>query len=243
MNDGVFRRELTLVSSDVDVFRRMRLHALFRNLQESSIAHTEALGAGRQRTLDKGALWVVSRMRVQVSRMPEYDETVTLESWPGETMRVIFPRYYRILSGDGTALVEASGMWVLMDAETRKLAFPDELDIRIDGMHTGHELPLPDNVSCEGLPRSKAQPVHYSDIDLNGHVNNTRYLDWMEDLFTPDFHRTHTLRELQINYLSEIRFTDSVTLHWQYENNVCRIKGDKDGAGAFTLRAQYQEMD
>ncbi len=89
--DGVFSRELRLKNRDVDMYRRLRTSRLFELLQEAAIAHTEALGMGREKTLDRDLLWVVTLQRAEISRMPEYDETVRVESWPGETMHVLFP--------------------------------------------------------------------------------------------------------------------------------------------------------
>ena len=91
---SVYSREMLLRSRDVDMFRRLRTSELFRLLQEASISHTEELGMGRDKTLDKGLLWILLLQRADIDRMPEYDEKVVLKSWPGKTMHLLFPRYY-----------------------------------------------------------------------------------------------------------------------------------------------------
>ena len=75
--------------------------------------------------------------------MPEYDETITLESWPGETMHLLFPRYYRVLDEKGAVLLSASALWALVDQETRRMVFPDRHGVVIEGEVTGHEIALP----------------------------------------------------------------------------------------------------
>lgn len=104
-----------MLADDVTMFRKLRPSVLLRLIQEISIAHTEALGAGREKTLDKGVLWVVARMKIEINRLPSYDETVTLESFAGKTLRVLFPRYYAMLDESGNTLVKASAVWLLMD--------------------------------------------------------------------------------------------------------------------------------
>ena len=79
----IHRERFRLLSSDVDPARRLRLSRLFTLLQEAAIAHTEALGAGRALTLDRGILWAVAMRRIRIERLPEYDEEVELSSWPG----------------------------------------------------------------------------------------------------------------------------------------------------------------
>ena len=83
---SIYRQDFQLLSSDVDMSRRMRLSTLFTRLQEAAIAHTIELGVTREKTLDQGLLWAVTQYNVKFNRLPEYDEKVTLLSWPGKTM-------------------------------------------------------------------------------------------------------------------------------------------------------------
>ena len=124
---GIYERELLLGSEHVNLHRRLRTSVLFELLQTAAIRHTEQLGMGRDKTLDRGLLWVVTRQVVQITRMPVYDERITLRSWPGEMQRLIFPRYCEILSQEGETLIRASAVWMLMDSATRSAAFPELL--------------------------------------------------------------------------------------------------------------------
>ncbi len=82
-------KKFKVLSCDVDMNMRLRLSSLFTMLQEAAIAHTEQLGAGRAKTLDRGFLWIVSLQHVFIRRMPVYDEELTLISRPGKTMHVL----------------------------------------------------------------------------------------------------------------------------------------------------------
>ena len=103
MSICIYSESLRLRSKDVDMFRRLRLSRLFELLQEASIRHTEELGMGREKTLDKGILWVLLMQRAEITRMPEYDEDIVLKSWPGRTMHLLFPRYYSLETAAGNA--------------------------------------------------------------------------------------------------------------------------------------------
>ena len=105
---SVYTKTLKLRNADVDQYRRLRPSVLFGMLQEAAIAHTEALGMGREKTLDRGLLWIVALQQVSIRRMPVYDETVTLYSWPGKTMHLFFPRYFRMTDAAGEVLLEGS---------------------------------------------------------------------------------------------------------------------------------------
>lgn len=91
---GLYERTLLIRSQHVTCCRRLRLSVLLGFFQEASIAHTEALGMGREKTLDRGLLWIITKQHVDIRRMPEYDEEITIRSWPGEMMHVLFPRFW-----------------------------------------------------------------------------------------------------------------------------------------------------
>ena len=146
MSTGIDVETLKLRSRDVDMHRRLRTSELFKLLQEASIRHTEALGMGREKTLDKGILWVLLMQRADITRMPCYDETVVLKSWPGTTMHLLFPRYYSMETDAGEPLLKASAIWSLVDAETRKVVFPERYGVEIEGVATGDEIALPSTI-------------------------------------------------------------------------------------------------
>ena len=171
---SVFRQELLLRSKDVDMYRRLRTSELFRLLQEASIRHTEQLGMGREKTLDRGLLWVLLLQTAQIERIPEYDERVVLRSWPGRTMHLLFPRFYSMETAAGEPLLRASALWGLVDRETRKMVFPERYGVEIEGTVTGEEIALPSAPARMDCGESRPFTVPYSYVDLNGHMKDRK---------------------------------------------------------------------
>ena len=234
---GIYERELLLGSEHVDCFRRLRTSTLFELLQTASIRHTEQLGMGRDKTLDKGLLWIIARQYVKIERMPEYDERIVLRSWPGETMRVLFPRYYEIASSAGETLVRASAVWWLMEAGTRSVAFPEEHGIRIDGAETGEELPYLVRLVPLETDAAFDFTVPYSYVDLNGHMNNTRYFDMAEDEL-PAAKAGEALREVRAEYMAEARLGERLHVAWGEENGRYYVNGAGERP-CFKMSLQY----
>ena len=54
--------------------------------------------------------------------------------------------------------------------------------------------------------------VSFTDLDRNGHMNNTRYMDWVADLFPSAFHQERQLREIQLCYFAESLEGDTLSL-------------------------------
>ncbi len=224
---SIYRQELLLRSKHVDMYRRLRTSELMRLLQEASIRHTEELGMGRDRTLDRGILWMLGLQRMEITRMPEYDETVVLKSWPGKTMHVLFPRYYSLETADGEPLLRASALWTLVDAEKRKMVFPEKAGIVIDGVVTGEEIPLPSPPSRLNCDHSSLFTVPYSYVDLNGHMNNARYFDLAEDV-TGAAADGKTLASIQMEYVSEARLGQELKVLWGQEGTRYYVTGEAD---------------
>ena len=234
-----YERQFLLRSKDVDMYRRLRLSRLFELLQEAAITQTEELGMGREKTLDKGLLWVVTMQQAEILRMPEYDETITLRSWPGETMHVFFPRYYQLNDAAGHPLVKANALWMLVDEKTRRMIFPDRYGVVIDGLVTGEELPLPSAPPRLPCTEEKAFTVPFSYVDLNGHMNNTRYFDLMEDCI-PAAAEGKRLKSIGTEYTSEVCLGDVLSLRWGAQDEECYLEGALEKP-CFRMRMKYEE--
>ena len=139
----IFERNYRIAYSDTDLKQRLRLSRLFTLLQEAATDHAALLGAGSDKTLDRGLLWIVTLQEAIVHRMPAYGESVRIVTWPGKIRHLLFPRFYRIEDETGGALIEASSLWALMDRETRKAAFPERHGINVPPVMTGNEISLP----------------------------------------------------------------------------------------------------
>ncbi len=236
---SVYRQELLLRSKDVDMYRRLRTSELFRLLQEASIRHTEELGMGRDKTLDKGILWVLLLQSAEIARMPEYDERIVLKSWPGRTMHLLFPRYYRLETAAGEHLLSASALWSLVDEKTRKVVFPERYGVEIEGVVTGEEIALPSAPRRLACTESRPFTVPYSFVDLNGHMNNTRYFDLAEDRM-PKALRSLPFAAVQAEYAKEATEGETILLKSEAAPDAYLLSGEQNGAKLFRLSLTYQ---
>ena len=235
---SVYREELLLRSKDVDLFRRLRTSELFRLLQEASIRHTEQLGMGRDKTLDKGVLWVLLMQRAEIARMPEYDERIVIKSWPGKTMHLLFPRFYSLETAAGEPLLKASALWSLVDAKTRKVVFPEKYGVVIEGVATGEEIAMPGAVAKADCSEARNFTVPYSFVDLNGHMNNTRYFDIAED-FVGLAEQGRLLRSIATEYQNEARLGETLQLRWGEDEKGVYLCGETERP-VFRMRLEYR---
>jgi len=235
---SVFAAQLRLRNRDVNLHRVLRTSTLFELMQEASIRHTEELGMGREMTLDRGLLWMVTHQRAEIERMPAYDERITLESWPGKTMHLLFPRFYRVLDEGGNVLLRASALWALVDQGTRRMVFPDRYGVTIEGVVTGNEIDLPSAPRRAAGEAAHAFTVPFSYVDLNGHMNNTRYFDLAEDCI-PAAAEGRSLRAAVVEYANEVRFGESLRVTVEQNEGTWLISGDTEKR-AFRMMMAYE---
>jgi acyl-ACP thioesterase len=185
---------------------------LLHFVQEAAGGHCLQLGLDWDSLAKKGLFWAVSRHRLEVTRLPRQGETIRVETWPMPTTRSAFPRAAAGYDEAGNLVFRCTSLWVLMNRETRQMVLPGKSGIDLDGILLGNELPAPGSLTpCQGQVIATRQ-VWFSELDRNGHMNNTRYLDWAMDLLPADLRRQKQLQEATLCYLSEIREGDRIEL-------------------------------
>ena len=216
MDNLTYEKKILIRSEQVDMTRKLRISELFRLMEEASIAHTEQLGCTMAFTLDRGLLWIITRQQAEIRELPAYDEEIVVRSWQGDMMHVFFPRFYEICRGD-EVLVRGQALWMLIDEKTRDMIMPEEYGIEIPGRPGSDDMMIP----AVTIPASAGEPfareelvTRFSQVDINGHMNNTRYFDIIDDALRADAAKAAppAPRKILANYLSELRLGDRFTL-------------------------------
>ena len=223
----IYTRSFRVLSGDVDPSLTLKVSTLFTWFQEAAMTHTIEMGITRQRTLDLGILWVVVQYRIRITRLPSYDEAVTLSSWPGRDMHLFFTRYFSLTGPDGEPFADASSFWAMMSKETRELVYPASHGITIPGTVTGKEIPLPSRIRGREPEKTAVFTVPYSYLDLNGHMNNARYFDLASDQMDEET-RSLPITELSADFIGEARYGDELTLGIYREKDRFQISGKRD---------------
>jgi acyl-ACP thioesterase len=226
----------TLQADEVDFTGRWRPSAILRSMQNLATAHAELIGVGRDVMLQRNIIWLLSRTHLQMQAYPMMDEEVVLRTWPGEPNRFFFPRHFTIARPDGQPLGAASTLWVLLDLGARAIIPPGKCDLVFpDTSHLSPPLPAPERVmQVEGERLLDIRTARYSDLDVNRHVNNTRYADWLCDALPMDTMATHCIENLLLNYTKEILPGETLRTTLALEDNRFSMSGDsQDGTRTF----------
>ena len=223
---------------EVDFRGNATVPMLGRFMQESASHHARHLGFGHEAMVAAGRIWMLLGLAFRIERYPRWRETIEIQTWPSLHERIYYFRDFRI-SCDGQPMGVASSKWIVVDIE-RHRPVRDALQFDIDWDAAEKVWPdclqkLPDVVSEQIL---NTREVHYTDLDVNAHVNNIRYIEWILDVFSLDFHKSHQLVEFEIQFQSEALFGDRVQLVQDSLDEVNFIHSIRQSEGKEICRAR-----
>ena len=225
----IFRKDFHISDIHVDCFGRMKPSMVLYLAQDIARSHCLELQVDYETLLKQRLFWAVTRHKMVISRLPRSGETIHLETWTMPTTRVGYPRSMVAYDDAGNELFRSISLWVLMDLYTRKMILPGQSTIAIEGTIRGIELPSPTGLVPKPLANSRSRTVCYSDLDRNGHMNNTKYLDWISDLLPSLFHRDHFPREITLCYTNEALEGQELACRWEFlEAGVLQVEGSRN---------------
>ena len=242
----IYRQTFPISDIHLDCFGRVKPSVLLYFAQEVAGNHAALLGTDWDTLHKKDLFWAIIRHHIQVERLPRGGETITIETWPMPTTRVAYPRATVGYDADGNVLFRTVALWVLMDSNNRTMVLPGKSGVTVDGTLCGTELSVPGSIPPAVLPNQISRTVGYAELDRNLHMNNTRYLDWIDDLLPSDFHKDHAVQELTLCYLSEAREHQTLHLRWELDEEnrmqveITRQKPDLPSQQERVFAAQIQ---
>lgn len=232
--EPIYQQEFLINDAAVDCYGRLKPSMILFYGQEVAGKHFELLAMDYNTLAQKNMFWAITRCRVQISRLPHSGETIRIETWPMPTTRVAYPRFVVAYDEQGQEVFRIISIWVLMDLKNRSMILPGKSGIVVQGTLRGNELAVPNGIVPRDMENHRSRTVRFTDLDRNGHMNNTRYMDWVNDLLPSAFHKEHPFKEFVICYHTEAREDQTLDLHWgNPEESLIQVdatRKNKDGS-------------
>ena len=241
---NIFSKEFGISSYDLDPKGQARLTTMANFFQEVAYHHASELGLGYDDMKSRKTTWVLSRMRIHIKRYPVWNERITMETWPSGAEKLFALRDFRVLDSRGEMIGWASTAWLILDIDTHKLIRPKEMIDRFRLIIQDSQVfdrPLV-RIEIPGKPGHLSEHrVLFSDLDIVGHVNNVKYMEWCLDAAISDDSAQWDICELEINFNHEALFGDLIRLGGSEDEqgNSCFI-AVREGDGQEIFRARLQ---
>ena len=210
----VFDSSLRVAAHDADSAGCLRVSSVFNHLQNVAAMHAGKLGVGITEVLEQGLFWVLSWVKLEFSFLPRLGDEFTVRTWPKCRHKLFFIRDFRFAGSNSEVFCRATTAWLLVDVKTKKAVSGQRLREGIPQLEAEHALRCyPERFAIEDAGRSIfTRVIRYSDLDVNRHVNNARFVEFIMDCYPLEHHRRHRFRSLTVAFIAEARYGDELDL-------------------------------
>lgn len=213
-NNLTLYTRFTISSAETDMFNRLRAGALVNLLIQSAIHSAESLGFGFDGLKGQQLFWVLSRLTVEIYQPLKWNQETEVETWPKSLEGLLYTRDYIVRDKEQNIIARATSGWLAIDTETKRPKIIEglqaELFVHLKEKHGINE--SPEKIPATHKGESFNVQSGYFDFDLNRHVTSTRYIDWMMDTFSVDFHHKHYPKKISVNFMKETLPGDSINI-------------------------------
>lgn len=197
----------------------LRMAELFCILQDSVETDVSVSMFDHKTMQANGNFFVLMQMIVDMKRMPKAGETISVKTWHAGLDKLYPLRIYEVYDGTGKFIGRVDSVWVILDIVKRRPINPVKAYPEVEWV--SGEFKVPKRIKpAEDLKKYEEFWAKYSDIDSNNHVNNTKYIAWVENALGK------TPQRLSVNYVAETILDDKITA-FKNENQVAFYKNEK----------------
>ncbi|CAK9201528.1 unnamed protein product [Sphagnum troendelagicum] len=219
IDDGIlYRQNFVIRSYEVDANRTATLETLTNLFQEAALNHVWLSGIGSDgfgTTIQMklhDLIWVVNRLHVEVDRYPKWGDVVEIESWVGAAGKNGMRRDWIVRDfNNRQVLARSTSTWVMMNQTTRKLSkMPEQVRAEVSPYYLNSKFAIPQQ-QLLSIPKLDDSADHIrsgltprrSDLDMNQHVNNVKYINWMMESVPASLVETHEVSSITMQYRRE----------------------------------------
>ena len=231
----VCERNYKINTLNINNRKKLSLFGLLGILQDIAGEHADMLGFGYNDLLQQQCFWVLIRQKLRMEFWPQWNDTITVKTWPQPLSGIYAFREYEIFVGDKKA-GDCSTTWITLDSETRK---PKKLEntyeyldvntkLKLD--YTAQKIVMPPNVE-----KLKSFEVRNSDLDINEHVNNIKYSQWILDAIAFEYHKNYLIEEYEVNFMGETFLNNKIDIY----SNI--YEAEKHNENSITFKAMLSD--
>jgi len=228
--------------SDVNGFIKIP-QLILLSLQVSGMQSIE-LGMSDMYILENyNLVWIITDYNMKIDRLPVFDEKITIETYAMSHNRLFCYRAFNIKDEAGNTIIEMMATFVLMDRDTRKVhPVMSEITDAFDSEFSKTMLRGPRFKELEGGVEQEYR-VRFYDLDMNGHVNNSKYLDWVFEVMGADFLTQHVPKKVHLKYVKEVLAGGIITSQYEQEGLKTQHQISSDGHINAQAEIEWEEVE
>ncbi|TDS11831.1 acyl-[acyl-carrier-protein] thioesterase [Sphingobacterium paludis] len=240
MQTEIYSKTVTLNFTQCYANGRLKYSELNNLLQLTASEHAEILGFGYQAMASQSQSWVLSRIRMEIDRLPKFLEEITVKTWVQDFLGNRSIRNFEVYRKD-KKIIGVCSFWAVFNTQLRR---SENLAIKVDPA-----IVLPERSATQESFKRIEQDTDYdqtssylsklSDLDIVNHVNNVKYTDWCFDLLPAETVLKKTFRSIDINYLKELKLAEAVDIHQRVHPESAHFAITRADKTIFLMQANF----
>lgn len=233
---------------ETDKNMSLKPYAFMNIAQEMANIHASMIGFGYDDLIKGDLAWVLSRFKARFFRSPKWREETNRQTWHKGGEGLFFLRDFEVKDREGELLIAATSYWVIINTETRKIQRADHIE-GFEGSNAINPKIAPAGeagkiTAPENIMLSSSHKVGLSDLDINGHTNNAKYIEWAMDAIDTSITLNREIDEFQINFNLESRLDDTIELYSaEIDHDRVYVEGKRDGRSIFQSIITFKKSE
>lgn len=229
-----YRKTYQITTNMLDCHDCLKMSTLLDVAQEVAGDHAEELGCGFETMIKQDLIWVIVRNYVEIIKKPINFKEIEVVTYPLKPRFVEFNRETEFYH-DGELFAVSRSTWMVINIKDFSVKAPDFFKGFDDDLgyfkRRIRKLPV---IEKSQFQKVKEVDVLYSMLDHNGHMNNTKYVDFYLDIFRPEF----SVKTLQIEYIKQSFLDDKLSLYIKENEGKRYLSGYKDDELKFYMECE-----
>lgn len=203
---------------ETDHLGQLKLSAIFQLMQETAEENAKTLNLNYSKIKDNKEIWVLSRIHAKFYNIPKWENKIKIKTWPVGVKGIFAVRDYSIETDQGKLIGKVTSSWLIVDAINRRVKrmreFPEStLEPVFEQIAQKVKAPKEGELVA-------SREVQKSELDINKHVNNAIYYNWITDSLSLEQYNKYMINELSVNYSAEARLGDTIDIY-HYQDDDC----------------------
>lgn len=223
-DDSIYEKDYKINSLNMNTNKKLGLVGILGILQDVTGEHALRLGFGYEESRKRGFFWVLVRQKLRINSWPNWNDLVLVKTWTKPVFGIYAIREYEIFVNN-QKIGDCSTTWMILDSETRKPKkiensdnlFRPRTDYSLD--YSAEKVNIPNEMNS-----IKTFEVRISDLDMNNHVNNIKYTQWILDSIPFTYHQRFMTKEYEINFSGETFLDDKI----ETISNIEKLESNKN---------------
>lgn len=247
--ENFYTETKTLRAYDVDINNKIKINVIFNILQDVAAQDAERYGFGYSAFMESNFAWLLQWVKLEIIDYPSLGDEIVVKTWAKCKYKLYSMRDFLIYNSSGKIICKSTSGWIPVNRNTKRIV--DIKDLPSEIKYNKDHSALDDYPSkLNGIGNKEIlfiRKIRYTDIDLNQHVNNTKYIEMMLDAFSLNEYKNAEIGTLTVSFLSESFINDEIeiSVYNQTEHENTRIiegNNKQTSKPAFISKIEWQSL-